>query len=260
MINVNGSYHNAIGAGTIANPGSPKWHVISRGSTRSNATKKNTKKHQKSHTSISITEDSIGPTVPVSSTSASFSSSSSVTAVSPSIGKKLLHDNRKNTGMCDLLDSPKRRKVSLSWREDALSPSNDLSMHSADLSDSDNSMETNENEDSNLNEISNLRNRISELENEYKNVLEAIDEAKKSISVEQQRRQELLSKKDALVRRHFNATVLRVKLEMSTKTANGSCPPALNMDMARLYDEATAQEISPEMYNTWIRTRLTDIK
>ena len=112
----------------------------------------------------------------------------------------------------------------------------------------------------NANDVSSLKSRISELENEYQKVLEAVEEAKRSVAEEQKRRTDLMDKRDALVRRHFNAAVLRAKLEMSKKEMmDGSCSPALNMSMGQLYDEAVQQGISPEMYNSWIHTRLTGI-
>ena len=291
MINVNSNIPSLIGAGANTTAGSPKWHVISRGNTRSNAVKqannkkkKSTKTHQKSHPTeedlMDSTDDSIpstNATLPLTTSgaslsfSSSFSTSASVstTAVSPSVGKKLSHDNHRNLGMCGILDTPKRRKVSLSWREDSLSPSNDQSMLSADL---DSSVEMNVDDDddddddddgisyNNANDVSSLKSRISELENEYQKVLEAVEEAKRSVAEEQKRRTDLMDKRDALVRRHFNAAVLRAKLEMSKKEMmDGSCSPALNMSMGQLYDEAVQQGISPEMYNSWIHTRLTGI-
>lgn len=273
MINVNGNHRNGVGAGAGADSGSPKWHIVSRGNTKSNAAKKNTKKHQKSHVSVSTAEDFIMPanaavappsstTLSSTSASTSVSFSSSATAVSPSVGKKFSHNARKNMGMCDILDSPRQRKVSLSWREDALSPSNDQSMLSADLSGSDTSidMRVDDDDDGNrggagANTVTNLKLRISELENEYQQAMEMTKKAKKSVAEEQKRQQELLAKKDALVRRHFNATVLRAKLEIAKKMADDSCSPALNMNVAQLYDEAVEQGISPEMYDSWIHTR-----
>lgn len=280
MINVNGNHRSGVGAGAGAGSGSPKWHIVSRGSAKSNATKKNTKKHQKSHVSVSTADDFImaanaavvppsSTTLPSTSTSTSVSFSSSATAVSPSVGKKFSHNARKNTGMCDILDSPQQRKVSLSWREDALSPSNDQSMLSADLSGSDTSidMRIDDDDDGNnnsgggngggagANTVTNLKLRISELENEYQQAMEMSEKAKKSVAEERKRQQELLAKKDALVRRHFNATVLRAKLEIAKKMTDDSCSPALNMNVAQLYDEAVEQGISPEMYDSWIHTR-----
>lgn len=289
MINVNSSIPSGIGAGTNTTTGSPKWHVISRGNTRANAAKKaNMKKkkssrsaHQKPHATEDLmdsTNESIpstNATLPLTtsgtslsfstSTSTSFSASVSTTAVSPSVGKKLSHDNHQNLGMCGILDSPKRRKVSLSWKEDSLSPSKDQSMLSADL---DSSMEMNGSDDDddegipdlNANDAPSLKRRISELENEYQKVLVMVEEARRSVAEEQKRKADLLEKREALVRRHFNAAVLRAKLEMSKKEMmDGSCSPALNMSMGQLYDEAVQQGISPEMYNSWIHTRLTGI-
>ena len=159
------------------------------------------------------------------------------------------------------MDSPEHRKITLSWREDPVPSLTDVSMMSVDAScgNDDDSSESKTDVVSTTNAMD-LKFRVSELEDEYQSLLDAKSDAEKSLAEERQRHQDVLDRKEALGRMHFNATVLRAKLEMSKLLGNGLCCQSLNVSVAQLYDEAKAQGVDPEAYSTWVRARLLDKK